>query len=297
MKTRTIIMTFVALTLAVVVSAVAIHRQIPAHNPATHQAAEQSFDVKGRIVSLEPGGKTVHIAHEDIPDFMPAMTMPFTIKHPEQVADLAPGDAVKFHLIVTKDDSFVSAIDKIAGTTRPVTKAADESNSDRVETGQAVPNFQLVDQNGAPLKLSDYRGSAVLVTFIYTRCPLPNFCPLMSNRFLDLQDRLAKKVPGKVHLISVSFDPEFDTPSVMKEYGKRFGVRQKTWSLATGSQKQVDYVAGLFGLIKEKDANGYTHDLRTALISPDGKLVHIWRSNVWTTEEVESRISEVLGNS
>ncbi len=297
MKTRTIIITFIALTLAVVVSAVAIHRQIPATKPTAEQAAEQSFNVKGRVVSIEPGGKTVHIAHEDIPDFMSTMTMPFTMKHPEQAADLAPGDAVKFHLVVTKDDSFVLAIDKIAGATRPIAKAAGESHANRVETGETVPNFQLVDQNGAPLKLSDYRGSAVLVTFIYTRCPLPNFCPLMSSRFSELQDRLAKKLPGKFHLISISFDPEFDTPGVMKEYGKRFGARQKTWSLTTGSQKQVDDVAGLFGLIKEKDANGYTHDLRTALISPEGKLVHIWRSNVWTTEEVESRISEVLGNS
>jgi protein SCO1/2 len=164
----------------------------------------------------------------------------------------------------------------------------------RVENGEAVPNFELVDQNGAPLKLSDYRGSAVLVTFIYTRCPLPNFCPLMANRFSELQDRLGKKFPGKVHLISVSFDPEYDTPAVMKEYGKHFGARTKTWSLATGNQQQVERVAGLFGLIKEKDANGYTHDLRTALISPDGKLVHIWRSNVWTADEVESMVADVL---
>lgn len=294
MKTRTIITTFTVLTLAVVMSAVAIHRQMPANKPTAQQTANQTFEVKGHVVSIEPGGKTVHIAHEDIPDFMPAMTMPFTIQHPEQAADLAPGDTVKFRLIVTKDDSWISSIDKLSSA--PVTTRAEVAASDtnRVEIGETVPNFDLVDQNGAPLNLSEYRDSAVLVTFIYTRCPLPNFCPLMSNRFSELQDKLSKKYPGKVHLISVSFDPQYDTPSVMKEYGKHFAARSKTWSLATGTQQQVDRVAGLFGLIKEREGDGYSHDLRTALISPDGKLVHIWRSNVWTTEEVQSMLSEVL---
>jgi protein SCO1/2 len=292
MKTRTIIITFTALTLAVVVSAVAIHRQATSNKPVAQQTSEQTFDVKGRIVSIEPGGKTVHIAHEEIPDFMPAMTMPFTIQHPEHVADLSPGDTVNFKLVVTKDDSWVSAIDKDATVAR--TAVHQSTSGSRLETGETVPDFELVDQKGAPLKLSQFRGSAVLVTFIYTRCPLPNFCPLMSNRFSELQDRLAKKFPGKTHLISVSFDPEFDTPPVMKDYGKHFGARQKTWSLATGSQKQVDNVASLFGLIKEKGANGYDHDLRNALISPDGKLIHIWRSNVWTADEVEARVAEIL---
>jgi protein SCO1/2 len=296
MKTRTIIIAFIALTVAVVVSALAIHRQTSTEDPVAQKSAEQSFDVEGRIVSIEQGGKTVHIAHEDIPDFMPAMTMPFTVQHPEQVADFAAGDTVKFHLVVTKDDSWIASIEKLATESKATSlaTAAPTSNANRIEPGEQVPNFELLDQNGAALHLSDYRGSAVLVTFIYTRCPLPNFCPLMSTRFSELQGKLGKKYPGKVHLISVSFDPQFDTPIVMKEYGKHFGARTKTWSLATGSQQQIDRVAGLFGLIKEKEASGYSHDLRTALISPDGKLVHIWRSNVWTADEVEAMVADVL---
>lgn len=293
MKTRTIIITFVALTLAVVISAVAIHRQAPANTAILQQSAEQSFDVKGRVISVEAGGKTVHIAHEDIPDFMPAMTMPFTIQHPDQAAHLAAGDSVQFRLVVTKDDSWISSIAKLSSAPSAEITAP-PADTNRVQIGQLVPNFDLVDQNGAPFKLTDYHGSAVLVTFIYTRCPLPNFCPLMSNRFSELQDKLSKKYPGKVHLISVSFDPQYDTPPVMKQYGEHFAARSKTWSLATGSQQQVDRVAGLFGLIKEREGDGYSHDLRTALISPEGKLVHIWRSNVWTAEEVEAIVAETL---
>ena len=175
---------------------------------------------------------------------------------------------------MTKDDSWISSIDKLSSGTGSIGTLATGSTTGRVETGEAIPDFALVDQNGAAVHLRDYRGSAVLVTFIYTRCPLPNFCPLMSNRFSELQERLGTN-PGKVHLLSVSFDPQFDTAPVMKEYGKRFGARAKTWTLATGTQEQVDRVAGLFGLVKEKDSNGYTHDLRTALISPGGKLVHV----------------------
>src|SRR4051812_14337685 len=232
MKTRTILITFTTLTLAVAVSAVAIHRQAQVNKPAAQQKSEQIFEVRGVVASIEPGGKTVHIAHEEIPDFMPSMTMPFTIQHPEQVADLSPGDSVKFKLVVSKDDSWVSAIDKQARLSPNSTRTEQPRDaSAKVETGETVPNFELVDQDNAPLKLSDYRGSAVLVTFIYTRCPLPNFCPLMSNRFSELQGRLGKKYPDKVHLISVSFDPDYDTPPVMKEYGKHFGARTKTWSL------------------------------------------------------------------
>ena len=296
MKTRTIIVTFTVVTLLAVLSALAIHRQTQTGAKSTPSAAgEQSFVVKGRILSIEPGGKMLHIAHEEIPDFMPAMAMPFSVKRAEITAGLTVGDSVRFHLLVTRDDSWISGIEKTGESLAPAaSKPFDPNQSDRVETGQAVPNFALLDQDNRPIHLADFRGQAVIVTYIYTRCPLPNFCPFMSKSFAELQNRLSKKYPGKVHLLSVSFDPEFDTPTVLKEYAGRFEADSNFWSFATGTQKQIDFVAGLFGLIKEKETAGFSHDLRTALISPEGKLVHLWRSNFWTAEEIEAMTAETL---
>ena len=203
-------------------------------------------------------------------------------------------DAVKFQLVVTKDDSWITQIEKLPGTPAIAATVGTPAEAQQLEIGQTVPDFGLVDQNGHPFRLKDWRGKAVVLTFIYTRCPLPNYCPLMSRNFASLEERFAKECPGKVQLLSISFDPQHDTPALLKQYASAFQRDDKDWTFATGSVEQVDYVTGLFGLIREP-ANGFiNHDLRTALISPDGKLVHVWRSNVWTPYEVDRFVQESL---
>ena len=280
-------------TLAAVVTATLIHHQQATVAPA---AANQVFQVNGQVRSLESDGKTLRIAHEAIPGFMPAMEMPFTVKDPAALRGLAPGDTVKFQLVVTKDDSWIDRIEKTADAPAAAVPAnsSPEAASNELENGQTVPDFALVDQNGHPFRLRDLRGKAVVLTFIYTRCPLPNFCPLMSRNFASLQERFAKEFPGKVQLLSISFDPQFDTPATLKQYASVYQKSDKDWVFATGTREQVDYVTAMFGLIREP-ANGFiNHDLRTALISPDGKLVHVWRSNVWTPYEVQRMVQETL---
>jgi len=300
MKVYYALLALCGLTLAAVVSAVLIcHHHQPTAAPTT---ADQVFEVKGQILSLEPDGKTVRIAHEAIPGFMPAMEMPFTVKEPSVLQGLAAGDAVKFQLIVTRDDSWISRIEKLPGaptvaaSAGTLAQAASSSGSQvqQIEIGQQVPDFGLVDQNGHPFRLKDWRGKAVVLTFIYTRCPLPNYCPLMSRNFASLQERFGKDCPGKVQLLTISFDPQYDTPTLLKQYARVFQKDDKDWTFATGSAEQVNYVTGLFGLIREPSNGFINHDLRTALISPDGRLVHVWRSNVWTPYEVERMIKETL---
>ena len=267
------------------------------HRPAAALApSEQVFQVKGLVRSVEADGLTVHIAHEEIPGFMPAMEMPFTVSDPALLRGLNPGDAVSFELLVTKDDSWITRIAKSSST--PALQALDNSAltpDHRVQAGETVPDFGLVDQNGTPFRLSQYRGKTVVLTFIYTRCPLPNFCPLMSKNFASLQERFAKaKLSDKVQLVSVSFDPEFDTPAVLRRYADLYPHDGNNWVFATGTTNQVNAVTEMFGLIRES-ANGLiNHDLRTALIGPDGKLVHLWRSNVWTPYEVQRMTQEAL---
>ena len=163
-----------------------------------------------------------------------------------------------------------------------------------MEIGARVPDCALSDQNGKSIHLHDYRGQVVLVTFIYTRCPLPNYCPLMSKNFASLQERLSKEFPGKFHLVTISFDPVFDTPKVMKDYTARYNHDEKTWSFACGTAEQIDYVAKLFGLLYRPEGGVITHDLRTALISPEGRLAHVWRSNVWIPFEVGRMVRETM---
>ncbi|MGN6553629.1 MAG: SCO family protein, partial [Verrucomicrobiota bacterium] len=138
------------------------------------------------------------------------------------------------------------------------------------------------------------RGKAVLLTFIYTRCPLPNFCPLMSKNFSQLEKRLSAEFTNRFQLLSVSMDPEFDRPAVLKEYASRYEANEKDWTFATGDAGQIEFVAGLMGLYYVRENGLISHDLRTALISPEGRLMHLWKSNVWTPYEVQRMVRETL---
>ena len=136
----------------------------------------------------------------------------------------------------------------------------------------------------------------MLLTFVYTRCPLPNYCPLMSRNFASLQGRLGKEFAGRFHLITVSFDPEHDTTEVLKTYAQAFTRDETTWTFGFGTTQQVQQLAAEFGLVYFPEAGTFTHDLRTALIAPDGRLVHVWRSNVWTPYEVHRRVKEIFAS-
>ena len=255
--------------------------------------AAQHFEVKGVVREIEPDGQTVLIQHEDIPGFMPAMTMPFSLRGTNVSHGFAAGDQVRFELTVTKEDSWISRVEKL----RAINVSAGYfgvSDENRLKPGDTVPDFTLTDQDGKAIHLTDFRGKAVLVTFIYSRCPLPNYCPLMSKNFSKLQQQLTKEFAGRFHLVSISFDSEYDTPKVMKSYAEVFTKDETSWTFASGGKQQILSVASEFGLVYLPEAGSFTHDLRTALIGPDGKLIHVWRSNVWTPDEVESRIAEVL---
>ena len=299
MRPKVILSALCALTLLAVLSALALSRR----NSTAHTwpPGAQSFQVGGQIRSLDVANKTVRIAHEAIPDYMPAMTMPFSVRDAAWLSGLTGGDNVRFQLVVTQDDSWISRIEKLppgssppAATVAQAATTVEDRETERVQTGEAVPDFKLIDQNGQPIRLSDFRGKAVVLTFIYTRCPIPNFCPLMSKNFAELQGRLEKEFAGRYQLLSVSMDPKFDRPEVLKEYASRYGGDETRWRFATGDEEQINFVTGLMGLYHEPENGLISHDLRTAMISPDGRLVHLWKSNVWTPYEVQRMVRETL---
>jgi protein SCO1/2 len=272
------------------------------HNsPATQSAGVKRFEVLGHIRSIDASNKTVRITHEEIPDYMPAMTMPFPVKDVALLKGLAAGDSVQFELAVTEDDSWIAHIKKRqtntsfdSATTEQSAMSLTDREAERVQVGEIVPDFKLTDQNGRVIHLNDLRGKAVVLTFIYTRGPLPNFCPLMSKNFSQLEERLSKEFTNRYQLLSISMDPDFDTPEVLKEYAARYHASAKDWTFATGDAEQIKFVAGLTGLYYVKENGLISHDLRTALIGPDGRLVHLWKSNVWTPYEVQRMVRGTL---
>jgi protein SCO1 len=298
MKPKIILSGLCALTLVAVLSVVAFSR----HNSLRAQHSRvKTFQVMGQIRSIDAANKTVRITHEEIPNYMPAMTMPFSIKDVALLKGLSEGDSVQFELAVTADDSWIARISKIQtdtpiepATSRQTTFLPPDSEAEPVQVGEIMPDFKLTDENGGVIHLNDFRGKAVVLTFIYTRCPLPNFCPLMSKNFSQLEKRLSVEFTNRYQLLSVTMDPEFDTPEVLKEYATRYQASAKDWIFATGDTEQIKFVAGLTGLYYARENGLISHDLRTALIGPDGRLVHLWKSNVWTPYEVQRMVRETL---
>jgi len=257
---------------------------------------QKRFHVRGEVRGVDSAAKSIRIKHEEIPDYMAAMTMPFEVRDTTLLRGLKVGDEIGFELVVTKDDSWIASIQRLAEAQQ--TAVADNGQeTQHLQVGERVPDFTLTNQNGRAVHLTDFRGKAVLLTFVYTRCPLPYCCPLMSKNFASLQERLQKAIPGKFQLLSVSIDPEFDRPEVLKDYSARYAAEDSTWTFGTGTVEQTDAVGALFGLVQERAGGLIKHDLRTALIGPDGKLIHIWKSNVWTPYEVQRRVEEVLGST
>jgi protein SCO1/2 len=270
---------------------------------ATAPVVRQTFQVHGTVRGVDVSKGTIRISHEAIPNYMPAMTMDLPVKGSPIPKDLAPGDDVQFELLVTEDDSWIANVVNIMPA-RPGRASAGaeaiasgEPTSTELQKGETVPDFQFIDQNGKSIRLSDFRGKPVVLTFIYTRCPLPNFCPLMSKNFQALQQRLQKEFPDRFQLLSVTIDPKFDRPDILKEYAGRYSTNEKCWTFATGTQEQIDSIAGLFGLVHESESGLISHNLRTALIGTDGRLRYIWKSNVWTPYEVARMLEETMSES
>ena len=179
---------------------------------------QKRYELKGKVLTVEKDKHLVTVAHEEIKDFMQAMTMPFTVRDEWAFDVLAAGDQITAVLVVDGTESWLENIVITKGSPEPATGASPAGLG--AKPGDEIPDFFLVNQNNQPIHIAQYRGKALLLTFIYTRCPLPEYCTLMSNNF-SLIDRELQKQPEiheKVHLLSVTIDPDYDTPAVLRSY-------------------------------------------------------------------------------
>lgn len=256
--------------------------------------AEQvhTYELTGQVLAVKPEARQILIKHEDIKGFMPAMTMPYSVNDPALLTGRQPGDLITATLKVAASGAYLSAIQKTGSAPLPEdarTTIPAAANVTVLQAGDAVPDTALVDADGKPLRLSDFKGSAVALTFIYTRCPLPQFCPLMDKRFAEVQKLVAADPAsaGKVRLVSVSFDPQFDRAEILRAHARTLGADPQVWRFATAEESIVDRFAATFGVnvIREKDGT-ITHNLRTAVIDPSGHLTSIVDNNAWTADEL-----------
>ena len=252
---------------------------------------EERYPIKGKVVSVDKRGSTVTIAHEDIPDLMDAMTMPFDLKDRRLLDQLAEGDGIQATLVVAGRQSW---LENVVVTRETVDPSGIGKAETRVEPkpGDEVPDFQLTDQNGKRIGFHQYRGRVVVLTFIYTRCPLPDYCPLMTDNFAQIGKGLKAGSESKpqIQLLSITLDPEYDTPKVLREYAAQHSEGSRQWDYATGTKDEIKQIATYFGMQYWTEGDQVIHGLRTAIVGADGKLLKLYRGNDWKPEEIISEI-------
>jgi protein SCO1/2 len=251
--------------------------------------SEKRFDFKGKVVAVEPDKHSVTVSHEDVKGYMPAMTMPFTVANEADLQFLAPGDEITATLVV---DGSHSSLEGLIITRQSANPAALPGVT-MAKEGDDVPNFTLRNQDNREIHIQNYRGRTLLLTFIYTRCPVPDYCTLMSNNFAQIDRALSQdaRLYAKTHLLSISIDPSYDTPQVLRSYGAAHTERYQNetfahWEFAGGTTEQVKKIAEYFGLTYFPEKDQIIHALRTVIVKPDGKIAKIYTGNDWKTEEV-----------
>jgi protein SCO1/2 len=262
----------------------------------------REYRLEGQVLSVQPDQKEATIKHEEIKGFMAAMTMPYMVLDAKEYESIAPGDLITATLVVEPNRGYLENVRKVGSA--PLEAAADStpgasSGFELIKMGDPVPDHEFVDQDGHSLSLKSLRGSAVVVTFMYTTCPMPEFCPLMDKNFAAMQAKLKEQNNMlRAHLLSVSFDPEVDTPKVLKEHATKLGADSRLWSFVTGDRDEIDKWASGFGVSVSRavnDPRDITHNLRTALLDRQGNLVQVYTGNTWTPEQVLADLRVMVG--
>jgi protein SCO1/2 len=260
----------------------------------SHLPPAKRYPFTGRVVSVDAEDKSALIDADAIPGFMEAMAMPYKIKPPETISQLTPGDSISAEVVVQRDDdsevppSYWLENVKITAhgkSPAPITQHIPAP-------GDEVPDFTLTNQDGKHISLKQYRGKVLLVTFIYTRCPFPDFCPRVSNNFAEVDKQLGTNPSlANVQLLSISFDPEHDTPKVLRDYALSVAHTRdpklfRRWEFAAPRIADLPRIADFFGLVYKPEAGLITHNLSTAVIGADGKIVNWYHGGDWQVSDL-----------
>jgi protein SCO1/2 len=257
----------------------------------------KTFPLKGEVVRVMPSEQRIMIAHEQIPNYMKAMTMPFKVKDTTLLSIVHPGDSVLATLAVSRTESWLATISVLGKGEAPKVLTGTEILFRQLfRQGEPIPDVEFTNQENKKLHLSSFKGEVLALTFVYTRCPLPDFCIRMSDNFAKIQKTLKadQALNGKWHLFSITFDPDFDKPAVLKDYAKIYDADFSDWDFLLTDKKSLQKIADGFDLTYEPDQGGLiAHTLRTILIDKEGRLVSILKGNDWTPDDVANKIRDL----
>ena len=233
--------------------------------------------------------------------------MPFSARDRKEIVDLKIGEAISFRLTVTEKDFWIDSVRKIArrdvrlaeSTPAP---AITHDQSGRLHEGDAMPSFSLTDQDGKNITLDTFRGQPFVLTFVFTRCPIPNFCPRMTHNFSDLQSTIKTYLGAlaKTHLLSITLDPKFDTPEILKQYGQHENADPKIWTFATGAPAEIDALTHAFSVYVQTEGGTISHGLATALslrTEPSSKSGAAMRGRLrkWSPKSTRKNFDQLPG--
>jgi protein SCO1/2 len=262
----------------------------------------REYTLQGQVLALQLDQKQAVIRHEEIKGFMPAMTMPYSVQDLKELSGIKAGDLINAKLVVLPTAAYIEQVKKVgeAPLELPTGQSPPAASGfELIKTGAPVPNQTFIDQDGKKVSLDSFRGDAVIVTFMYTKCPMPTMCPLMDQNFAKIQTKLKEQHNLlKAHLLSVSFDPQVDTPAVLKTHAESLGADPRLWTFATGDRDEIDKWAAGFGVSISRatdDPRDITHNLRTAIIDREGNLVQSYPGNEWTPEQVLADVRVMVG--
>lgn len=265
------------LALAMLGGAVACREQASVRSEAS---AVRTFVVTGVVEELKPDARAVVIRHEAISNYMAAMTMSFRVKDARELSGFRAGDGVRFRLFVTENESWIEAITK-TGVTNAVPESkpvAAPANARPPSLGEAIADMTFTNELGQAVQWSQFNGEAIAFTFFFTRCPLPEYCPRLAKNFTETSRRLKSmtNAPTNWRLLSISFDPEFDKPSVLRVYGNFHQADSNHWNFLATSPSNTARFAGLFGLNFRREDGTINHDFRTVVIDAVGRIQAAW---------------------
>jgi protein SCO1/2 len=249
----------------------------------------REYELRGQVLAVDPARRELTVKHEDIRGFMPGMTMPFKVRDAAALGSRKPGEMIRATLVVEQDEGYLKDISSTG--TAPLTAPPPRPRVDILKPGEPIPDTILLDESARARTLADWRGHVLAVTFIYTRCPVPDFCPLVDRRFAEVQKAAAADAAlrERVRLISITFDPAHDTPAVLAAHARKVGADPAFWSFLTGEREAIEGIAARFGVSIVSDpasAPEIVHNLRTAVVDGRGRLVETLSGNDWAAEKL-----------
>ncbi len=260
---------------------------------------EPGYALTGEVISVDAAKHTIRVRHDEVKGLMPAMTMDFAAAEGD-IAAVKPGEHIRARLIATKQGDFrlerIWPNDQVAAdTVAAVSRQLREDTSDRGnhayrEVGETVPDFALFDQDGKVVQSARFRGKQIILNFIYTRCPVANMCPAATLKMMATQ-KLAREAGVKnLELVSITLDPEYDTPGVLKEYASARGIDTSNFSFLTGPGTAIKDLLTQFGVIAEFQGDLLKHTLATLLINEDGKISYRADGSEWEPKDFVAKM-------